>query len=316
MKTGLLVNVPVFPGGLEGLEDQFNVNHIMDKDERAAFLQANGNDIEAVLTNGTFGISTDEMALMPNLKHIACIGAGYDQIDIETVKRRSIAVSHGPGTNTVCVADHCMALLFAIVRRIPAYDSQVRAGGWKTAADSWPTLTGKTLGILGLGRIGLHIARRASGFDMNIHYHNRGRRDDVDYVYEPSAVDLARASDFLIVICPGGKATHHLVDATVLEALGPEGYLVSAGRGSVVDTDAVVAALHAGTIAAAGLDVFEGEPVAPQNLLEAPNATITPHIAGRAPEARQTMVDLFQQNLKNFFSGQPLVTPIPEMADE
>ena len=315
MKTGLLVNVPVFPGGLDGLTDQFEVNHILDKDKRAEFLQSNGGAIEAVLTNGTLGLSIEEMVQMPNLKHIACIGAGYDQIDIKTVQQRGIAVSHGPGTNDICVADHSLALLFAIVRRIPSYATQVRAGGWKTAADSWPTLTGKTLGILGLGRIGLRIASRVRGFEMKIHYHNRNPRDDVDYVYETSPVELARACDFIIVVCPGGSATYHIVNAEVLKALGPEGYLVSVGRGSVVDTDALGVALHDGTIAAAGLDVFEGEPTAPQNLFEAPNVTITPHIAGRSPEARQTMIELFQRNLKNFFSGQPLVTPIPEMVD-
>lgn len=164
-----------------------------------------------------------------------------------------------------------------------------------------------------MGRIGMRIAARASGFDMVVRYHNRNKRTDVDYVYEESAVDLASASDFLIVVCPGGKETHHLVDASVLEALGPEGYLVSVGRGSIVDNDALVSALRDGTIAAAGLDVFDGEPNAPQALLEAPNITFTPHIAGRAPEARALMIDLFQRNLRNFFSGSPLATPIPEM---
>lgn len=315
MKTGLLVNVPVFEGGLDGLAEQFDINHILDAQERADFLRANGEAIKAVLTNGTLGLSPEEMALIPNLKLISCIGAGYDQVDVETAKARGIAISHGPGTNDICVADHSFALLFAIVRRIAAYDAHVKRGGWKTAADSWPTLTGKTLGILGLGRIGLRIAARASGFEMKVHYHNRNRRDDVDYIYEPSATALAKASDFLIVVCPGGKATHHLVDAAVLEALGPEGYLVSVGRGSVVDSAALAAALRDGAIAAAGLDVFEGEPEPPQELLDAPNITFTPHIAGRSPDARALMIDLFQRNLKGFFTDGALVTPIPEMAD-
>ena len=314
MKTGLLVNVPVFEGGLEGLSDDFDINQILDERERAGFLQSNGAAIEAVLTNGTKGLTTAELALLPNLKLISCIGAGYESVDIEAAIGRGIAISHGPGTNDICVADHAFALLFSIVRRIASYDAHVKRGGWKTPADTWPTLTGKTLGILGLGRIGMRIAARAGGFDMAVHYHNRNRRGDVDYTYEPSARDLAAAADFLIVVCPGGRETHHLVDATVLEALGPEGYLVSVGRGSVVDNEALVAALCDSTIAAAGLDVFDGEPEAPQALLEAPNITFTPHIAGRAPEARALMIDLFQRNLKNFFSGAALVTPIPEMA--
>lgn len=315
MKTGLLVCIPVFEGGLDGLRDDFEIKEVLDDGERAAFLDSNGVAIEAVLTSGTKGVTAAEMAFMPNLRLICCVGAGYENVDVECAKQRGIAVSHGPGTNDVCVADHTMALLFAIVRRIVAYDAQVKRGGWKTAGDSWPILTGKTMGILGMGRIGLRIAARASGFEMAVHYHNRNRRDDVDYVYEPSVLDLARASDFLIVVAPGGRETHHMVDAKVLEALGPEGYLVSVGRGSVVDNDALIAALRNRMIAAAGLDVFEGEPDAPPGLLDAPNLTITPHIAGRAPESRAAIVTLFQRNLKNFFAGQPLATPIPEMAD-
>lgn len=313
MKTGLLVNVPVFPGGLDGLMDDFDVNHIVDEQPRIDYLKSCGTEIEAVLTNGTKGLTPEEMALLPNLKLISCIGAGYDRVDIEAAKERGIAISHGPGTNDVCVADHTVALLFSIVRRIPSYDTHVKNGGWKTAADSWPILTDKTLGILGLGRIGMRIAARVRGFEMTIHYHNRNQRDDVAYTYEESARALAAASDFLVVVCPGGKATHHLVNASVLEALGPEGYLVSVGRGSVVDNDALIAALQDGTIAAAGLDVFDGEPDAPQALLDAPNITFTPHIAGRAPEAQAQMIDLFQRNLKNFFAGDGLVTPIPEL---
>lgn len=316
MKTGLLVNVPVFEGGLDGLSDEFDINHILDEQECAEFLKSNGTAIEAVLTNGTKGLTPEELALMPNLKLISCVGAGYEKVDVEAAKRRGIAVSHGPGTNDICVADHSFALLFSIVRRIPSYDAHVKRGGWKTPADSWPILTGKTLGILGLGRIGMRIASRASGFEMAVHYHNRNKRDDVDYIYEHSAIDLAAVSDFLIVVCPGGRETHHLVNAAVLEALGPNGYLVSVGRGSVVDNAALVTALQNGTIAAAGLDVFDGEPDAPQELLQAPNITFTPHIAGRSPDARSLMIDLFQRNLKNYFSGAALVTPIPEMADQ
>lgn len=314
MKAGLLVNVPVFEGGLDKLADKFDIHQIVDETARTDFLRSHGAAIDAVLTNGTKGLTPDEMAMLPNLKLISCIGAGYENVDVQSAIKRGISVSHGPGTNDICVADHTFALLFSIVRRIVSYDAQVKSGGWKTAADSWPTLTGKTLGILGLGRIGMRIATRASGFDMAIHYHNRSARSDVDYIYEPSARDLAAASDFLIVVCPGGEATHHLVNVEVLEALGPEGYLVSVGRGTVVDNDALVTALQNGTIAAAGLDVFEGEPEAPQALLDAPNITFTPHVAGRAPESRAVMVDLFQQNLNNFFSGEALVTPVPEMS--
>ena len=312
MKKGLLVNIPIFDGGLDGLLNDFEIFQILDEQEWADFLKSNGDKIDAVLTNGTKGLTIDEIELLPNLKLISCIGAGYESVDIGTANRRGIGISHGPGTNGTSVADHAFALLLSIVRRIVSYDAMVKCGGWKSAKDSCPSLTGKTLGILGLGRIGMQIASRAEGFNMEVHYHNRNRRKDVVYTYEQSVFELATASDFLIVVCPGGKETYHLVDGRTLDALGPEGYLVSVGRGSVVDSRALVSALHAGKISAAGLDVFEDEPNPPAHLLEAPNITFTPHIAGRSPEARSLIINLFQRNLKNFCSGLPLVTPIPE----
>jgi lactate dehydrogenase-like 2-hydroxyacid dehydrogenase len=307
----ILVKAPVFDGLLTALGDEYEIKVILDDHERAKFVAKSGKRVDSVLTNGTKGMTAEEMSTMPNLKLVSCFGAGYEGVDIAAAKQRGIALSHGPGVNDVCVADHAMALLFAIVRRIVQSDTKVHNGGWKSAEDTWPRLSEKTLGILGLGRIGLRIAARAQGFDMKIHYHNRSERSDVDYVYEKSAMDLAAVSDFLIVVAPGGPETYHLINAKSLKALGPEGYLVNVGRGSVVDNDDLVAALKDGTIAAAGLDVFEGEPSTPQILLDAPNLTITPHVAGRAPESQTIMVDLYKQNLANFFAGKLLETPVP-----
>jgi lactate dehydrogenase-like 2-hydroxyacid dehydrogenase len=311
MSKLLLIKAPVFDGLIADLSSDYEVHNIVDDHERAAYVSDHGDQIDAVLTNGTKGFTAEEMATMPNLKLVSCFGAGYEGVDLEKAKERNIAVSHGPGANDVCVADHAMALLFAIVRRIVKSDTSVHNGGWKSPEDNFPRLTGKNLGILGLGRIGMHIAARTQGFDMKVHYHNRNERDDVDYIYEPSPKALAAASDFMIVVAPGGPETRNMINADILKALGPDGYLVNVGRGSIVHNGDLADALNNGVIAAAGLDVFEGEPTAPKILLDAPNITFTPHIAGRAPESQLVMVDLYKRNLANFFAGEPLVTPVP-----
>ena len=311
MRKFVLIKAPVFEGLLAALHDEYDVQVILDDAERHEFIAKNSERIDAVLTNGTKGMTAEEMSGMPNLKLVSCFGAGYEGVDLDAAMKSGVALSHGPGANDVSVADHTMALLFAIVRRIVKSDANVHKGGWKSPEDNWPRLTGKNLGILGLGRIGMRIATRAQGFDMNIHYNNRNPRSDVDFTYHKTVNDLAAASDFLIVVCPGGPETRYLINTESLTALGPNGYLVNVGRGSVVNNDDLAAALNNGVIAAAGLDVFEGEPTAPKVLLDAQNLTITPHVAGRAPESQTTMVDLYKRNLANFFAGKPLETPVP-----
>ena len=311
MPKTLLIKAPVFEGLLAALSSEYDVHLILDDQDRAAYVTKHGDQIDAVLTNGTKGFSAEEISALPNLKIVSCFGAGYEGVDLDAARERRIAVSHGPGANDVCVADHAMALLFAIVRRIVKSDATIRNGAWKSPEDNWPLLSGKTMGILGLGRIGLRIATRAQGFDMKVHYHNRNPVSGVDYIYEDSPRELAAAADFLIVVAPGGPETHHMINAEILAALGPEGYLVNVGRGSVVHNGDLADALNNGIIAAAGLDVFDGEPTAPKILLDAPNITFSPHIAGRAPESQLVMVDLYKRNLANFFAGKPLVTPVP-----
>lgn len=313
-KSTLLIKVPVRDNELKDLSAIYNVQQHIEDEPRAAFLAQHGGTVDAVLTNGSLGVSPEEMAAMTGLKIICCLGAGYEGVDLDLCRQRGIMVTHGPGTNDTAVADHTMALLFAIIRDIPHFDALVKSGGWKTVNTSRPMINGKTLGIYAMGRIGLHVAKRARAFDMPVHYHNRNKRNDVDYVYENSLMDLATVSDYLIVIAPGGDDTFHTVNADVLKALGPTGYLISMGRGSVVDTDAMIAALNSGTIAGAGLDVFETEPDIPVELREAKNIIFSPHIAGRAPETRTIMIDLFRNNLKNVLAGEAPVTPVPELA--
>ena len=276
---------------------------------RAEAIAAHGERIDAVLTRGPLGLYAAEIAALPRLKIICVIGAGYEHVDLQAASNRSISVTNGAGANTPTVADHAMALLLALVRSIPQADASVRRGEW--LKPMCPTLEGKRLGIVGLGAVGLAIARRAAnGFDMSVSYHNRQPRPDVPYTYRASVRELAATVDFLIVAAPGGDATHHLVDHRVLEALGPQGYLINIGRASVVDTAALVAALTEGRIAGAGLDVFDEEPRVPDALKRLSNVVLTPHIAGQSPQAAQDTVQLVVLNLQAFFSGQPLLTPV------
>jgi len=274
-----------------------------------------GAAVRAVLTNGRGGLSGDEMALLPKLEIVCTVGAGYEAVDLDTARSRGIAVANSPGTSASAVADSAMMLLMAATRHLLQADRFVRAGGWQ---EQWrvdtPTISGKRLGILGLGTIGSKIARRAArGFDMEIGYHNRRPVTGSAYRYFDSLIELATWADFLICAAPGGAATRHLVNADVLAALGPHGYLVNIGRGTVVDTAALINALQAKRIGGAGLDVVEGEPNVPPKLpelLQFDNVVVTPHCAGRAPESRTAATALILANLNAHFAGKPLPSPV------
>jgi lactate dehydrogenase-like 2-hydroxyacid dehydrogenase len=271
--------------------------------------------VRAVLTNGRGGLSGAEMALLPKLEIVCTTGAGHEAVDLDAARRRGIAVSHCPGTNAPAVADSAMMLLLATARHLLQAERFVRAGGWQ---DQWrvdtPTVCGKRLGILGLGNIGTRIAHRAAhGFDMAVGYHNRNAVAVSPYRYFGSLTELATWADFLIVAAPGGAGTRHLVDAEVLAALGPKGYLVNVGRGTIVDTPALIDALRSKRIAGAGLDVLEGEPATPTHLpelLQFDNVVVTPHCAGRAPESRAAATALLLDNLNAHFAGKPLPSPV------
>ena len=278
-------------------------------------LRDGGATVMAVLTNGRGGISGDEMALLPKLEIVCAVGAGYEAVDLDTARSRGIAVTHCPDANASAVADSAMMLLMAATRHLLQADRFVRAGGWQ---EQWrvdpPTISGKRLGILGLGKIGSRIAYRAAhGFDMEIGYHNRAAISGSSYRYFDNLIELATWADFLIASAPGGAETRHLVDADVLTALGPQGYLVNIGRGTVVDTVALIDALQSKRIAGAGLDVVEGEPNVPPKLaelLQFDNVVVTPHIAGRAPESRTAATAMILANLNAHFAGKPLPSAV------
>jgi len=276
---------------------------------RAAAIAEHGARIDAVLTRGPLGLFAQEMAALPLLKIICVIGAGYEQVDLQAASNRGITVTNGAGANASAVADHAMALLLSLVRGIPQADAGIRRGEWNKLRQ--PSVAAKRMGIVGLGAVGLAIAKRAAnGFDMSISYHNRQPRPDTPYTYCASVAELAAAVDFLIVATPGGSDTRHLVDAPVLDALGPHGYLINIARGSVIDTDALIAALASARIAGAGLDVFDHEPQVPDALKTLGNVVMTPHMGGQSPEAAQGTVQLVVNNLLAYFSGQPVLTPV------
>lgn len=288
----------------------FEVLYAPDSTRCAQALADHGSRVQAVLTVGAIGLSAAQMQAMPQLRWVGALGAGYENIDVAYARAHGIAVSNGAGTNDQCVADHAFGLVIAAVRGLVRLDRLTRQGVWRNDIPLPPNVSGKRLGILGLGTIGQKIARRAQAFDMPVGYHNRRPKDGVDFTYFDSVLALAQWADVLLVATPGGAGTRHLVDAPVIAALGPQGYVVNIARGSVVDTAALAQALRTGALAGAGLDVYESEPLPPAELLDLDNVVLTPHVAGWSPEAVQATVDLFLDNARRHFAGQPLVTPV------
>ncbi|WP_186103584.1 2-hydroxyacid dehydrogenase [Burkholderia gladioli] len=310
MKPTLLVLIPLRDDARAAIAAQFDLIHAPDEASRAQAVAEHGAKVEAVLTNGSTGLTEDELARLPGLVFLNALGAGYENLPVAAARRRGIAIAHGVGANDDCVADHAFALLLATVRGVVRLDAACRAGIWRDALPMQPNFSGKRIGIVGLGRIGAKIARRAAAFDLEIGYHNRRPREGAEFRYFPAVVELARWADYLVVATPGGADTRHLIDAAVLAALGARGFLVNVSRGSVVDTAALAAALRDGRIAGAGLDVYEGEPEPPAELVGLDSVVLTPHVAGTSPEARDRTIELFLENAARHFAGQPLLTPL------
>jgi len=312
MKPALLILVHLPDELLSRIREHYDVHYAPAREARAAAVaEAARAGVRAVLTNGATGFRGDEMRALPALELVCAISAGYENIDLDTARSLGIALANGAGTNAECVADHAFALLLAATRSLRMLDAHTRAGGWRDELPPLAHFSGRRLGIVGLGAIGRKIARRAQGFDLEVGYHNRRRVEDAPHAYFGSVAELAAWADYLVVLTPGGAATHHMIDAAVLRALGPRGVLVNAARGSVVDTAALATALRDGTIAGAGLDVYESEPAPPTELLELENLILTPHVGGASPQAMQAALQRFLDNAARHFAGQPMVSPIP-----
>ncbi|QRI89922.1 2-hydroxyacid dehydrogenase [Delftia lacustris] len=288
----------------------FDLLYAPDAAQCEAAIAEHGTRIQAVLTIGSIGLSAAQMQRMPALRLVCALGAGYENIDVAHAQAHGIAVGNGAGTNDDCVADHAMGLLIASVRGLVRLDRATRDGVWRTAMPLPPNVSHKRLGILGMGAIGAKIAQRALGFEMEIGYHNRSQRSELPHRYFGDLLSLAQWADVLLVATPGGPGTRHLVNAQVLDALGPQGHLVNIARGSVVDTAALAAAVREGRLAGAGLDVYESEPAPPAELLDLDAVVLTPHVGGWSPEAVQASVDRFIANMRCHLEGRPLVSPV------
>lgn len=264
------------------------------------------------VTSGVWGVRSEHLDQLPRLGAIVNFGVGYDSTDVAEANRRGVVVSNTPDVLTDCVADTAIGLMIDVMRRFTAADRFVRRGEW--ARERVPALarrvTGARVGILGLGRIGLAIAHRLESFDATISYHNRRERNDVAYAYAASPRELAQGCDVLIVAAAGGAESRRLVDADVLDALGPGGYLINVARGSVVDEGALVIALEDGRLAGAGLDVFADEPEVPVALLGRDDVVLLPHLGSATLETRAAMTDLALANVEAFLADGTLVTPV------
>ncbi len=301
------------PSANARLADAYDVFALWKHADRDQALAEHGKDVVAIVTSATLGAKAELINALPALKAICSWGVGYETIDLEAARKRGVLVSNTPDVLTDCVADLAWGLLISGARRMSLGDRFVRAGQWGQVHGNIPLgtrVSGKKLGIVGLGRIGDAIARRGTGFDMEVRYHNRRARNDVPHGYAASLVELAEWADFLVVATVGGPGTRHLVNQAVLEALGPKGLIVNIARGPVIDEAAMVAAIQSGKLGGAALDVFEHEPKVPEALKQNGNTVLLPHIGSATYETRMEMENLMLENLQAFFATGRGVTPV------
>jgi lactate dehydrogenase-like 2-hydroxyacid dehydrogenase len=266
--------------------------------------------IRAMITAGGTPLGGEIIDLMPKLGAIVCYGTGFDGVDLAAAAKRSIAVGHSPGANASSVADIAMTLMLAVTRRLLVADEYVRSGNWAAAKPSpmmrpQPGMRGRRVGVYGMGEIGRKMAARVAAFESEVGYFSRSRRE-LPYRYFPSLAALAEWCSVLMIAVRAGPDTHRAVDAEILKGLGADGYVVNIARGSVIDQQALVAALADKTIAGAGLDVYATEPHAPDALTAFPNVVLTPHLGGHTVESHIAMQDCVMANLEAFFAGRPL----------
>jgi lactate dehydrogenase-like 2-hydroxyacid dehydrogenase len=317
MKPDVLIVHRLMPHVMEALESAYQCHHLWKADDRDAMLAEVGPRIRGIATSGFVGADAALIDTCPNLEIISSFGVGYDTIDVGHARTRGVIVTNTPDVLNDEVANTAVALLLAVARRIVAYDRYVREGLWEREGDPPLTtgLAGKTIGMLGFGRIGQVIAKKLGVFHCEVVYHARSEKPDQPYRYYPDLVEMARDCLALIVIVPGGSATRCLVDRKVMDALGPQGILINVARGTCVDEPALIAALKEGRLGAAGLDVFEDEPHVPEALIGMDQVVLLPHQGSATVETRKAMGDLVVDNLAAHFAGKPVLTPVPETAD-
>ncbi|PSS17926.1 Hydroxyphenylpyruvate reductase [Actinidia chinensis var. chinensis] len=308
---GVLMMCPMAPYLEQELDRRFKLFRFWNFPQKKEFLQENSTSIKAVVGNAHAGADAELIDLLPGLEIVANSGVGLDKIDLEKCREKGIRVSSTPDVLTEDVADLVIGLILATLRRICESDRYVRNGLWKKGAFKLTSkFSGKSVGIIGLGRIGLAIAKRAEAFGCPISYYSRSQKRDSKYRYFPSVVELASNCNILVVACPLTDETHHIINCQVIDALGPKGVLINIGRGPHVDEPELVSALQEGRLGGAGLDVFENEPEVPEKLFGLGNVVLTPHVGPATIETRMAMADLVIGNLESHFLNKPLLTPV------
>jgi lactate dehydrogenase-like 2-hydroxyacid dehydrogenase len=311
VKPKLLMIGPYPEWDIDELEANYDVIRLWQAADRESTIHTYRDTIRAIATRGELGASAELMRKLPKLEIVACYGVGTDAIDLAYAKARGVRVTNTPDVLTADVADMGVGLLLAVARQIPRADTYVREGRWAQANMHLATrVSGKKVGVAGMGRVGTAIARRLTAFDCDIAYFDINRRTDLPYDFIADLVDLARRSDYLIVTLAGGDGTRGMIDARVLDALGPDGIVINISRGSAVDEPALIDALTDRRIKGAGLDVFWNEPDIDPRFKSLDNVVLQPHHASGTTETRRAMGKLVRDNLRAHFSGATLITPV------
>ncbi len=312
-KRDLLITSPMMRMIEEQLEQHFTVERLYKAANQEKLLAEFGPRVQAIGATPGLKIDAALMQKLPALKIIASFGVGYDAVDAKWAGEHGIVVTNTPDVLNEEVADTTLGLLLATIRQLPQADRYLRAGKWLEKPFPFTaTLQDRTVGVVGMGRIGKAIARRLEAFNAPIVYHSRNKAEGVSYKHYPDLKTMARDVDVLIVITPGGAATRHMVNKEVLEALGSNGIVINVARGSVIDEQALIEALRNKTILSAGLDVFEDEPRVPQALIDMDHVVLLPHVGSASVHCRNKMGQLVVDNLVTWASGKPPLTPVPE----
>jgi lactate dehydrogenase-like 2-hydroxyacid dehydrogenase len=311
VKPEILVLVPIYAPTLAALEREYSVHKLWTARDPDALVKDVSGRVRGAVTTGLAGVSRGQIEALPRLEIIASFGNPRGTIDLAAARERGVVVTNTPDSISGPVADLALGLMIAVMRRIPEAERFLRSGKWP--GGPFPPgrgLGGKTCGIIGLGAIGRGIATRAEAFGMSVCYHGPRRKPDTAYAYYPELAGLARESDCLVVACPSTPQTRSLVDARILDALGPDGYLINIARGPIVDEQALIAALREKRIAGAALDVFWDEPGVPAELVAMEQVVLAPHIGSTTREIREERGVKLLANLRAHFSGQPVLTPL------
>ena len=311
-KPAVLELLDVHAGTTKKLDADYQLHKLWEADDQKALIKELAPSIRAVVTNGIAGVKGELIERLPHLEIIGVLGVGVDSVDIETARTNHVRVTNTPDVLTIGVAELAIGILLDVGRKITFNDRYVREGRWSKEGDPplSSSLHGRRLGVLGMGRIGQAIAERARVFGMDIIYGGPSRKAELPFDYHADPIALARAADVLMVSCKGGAETAGLVSAEVIDAIGPDGWLINMSRGSVVDEPTLIDALEKGRIGAAGLDVFANEPSVPAALMAMDNVVLQPHQGSACVETREAMGDLVLANLSAHFQGKPLPTPV------